>query len=135
MSANTRWQQRYANFQKALTQLDEAVAMKKYSSLEREGLIQRFEYTIELGWKTLQDLLGAKGYEDVRGPKPVIMQAFADGYIDGEAWIEMWNSRSLATHTYDEKRAVDIAEKIKAKYYYLLDDLDKRLAKEKERDA
>ncbi len=57
MSTDTRWRQRYANFQKALNQLEKAVNMKKYTDLEQEGLIQRFEYTIELAWKTLQDLL------------------------------------------------------------------------------
>lgn len=133
MSTETRWRQRYANFQKALLQLDKAVDQKKYSDLEREGLIQRFEYTIELAWKTLQDLLGAKGYEDVKGPKPVIRQAFTDGYIlDGEAWLEMWDNRILATHTYDEDTALEIAGKIKNTYYFLLDDLDKHLAKETE---
>lgn len=133
MSTDTRWRQRYANFQKALLQLDKAVEMEEYTDLEREGLIQRFEYTIELAWKTLQDLLEAKGYEGVKGPKPVIRQAFKDGYIlDGDAWLEMWDGRLLTSHTYNEDTAKDLAEKIKNKFYYLLDDLDKRLAKETE---
>lgn len=133
MSTDTRWRQRYANFQKALLQLDKAVDMDEYTDLEREGLIQRFEYTIELAWKTLQDLLGSKGYEDVKGPKPVIRQAFKDGYIlDGDGWLEMWDGRLLSSHTYDEDTAIDLAEKITSKFYYLLDDLDKRLAKETE---
>ncbi len=133
MSTDTRWRQRYANFQKALLQLDKAVEMDEYTDLEREGLIQRFEYTIELAWKTLQDLLSAKGYEDVKGPKPVIRQAFKDGYIfDGDAWLAMWDNRTLANHTYDEDTAIEVADKIKSEYYYLLDELDKRLAKETE---
>lgn len=133
MSTDTRWRQRYANFQKALLQLDKAVAMDEYTDLEREGLIQRFEYTIELAWKTLQDLLGSKGYEDVKGPKPVIRQAFKDGYIlDGDGWLEMWDGRLLTSHTYDEGTAINLAQKIISKFYYLLDDLDKRLAKETE---
>lgn len=133
MSTATRWRQRYTNFQKALLQLDKAVELDEYTDLEREGMIQRFEYTIELAWKTLQDLLGAKGYEDVKGPKPVIRQAFKDGYIlDGAAWLAMWDSRTLANHTYNEETAIEVANKIKSEYYYLLDDLDKRLAKESE---
>jgi len=133
MSTETRWRQRYANFQKALAQLEIAVDIDEYNDLEREGMIQRFEYTIELGWKTLQDLLAAKGYEEVKGPKPVIKQAFQDGYIiDGDAWLEMWDSRTKANHTYDEETAIEIADKIKNEYYFLLDDLDKKLAKETE---
>lgn len=131
MSTETRWRQRYANFQKAFLQLDKAVDIDEYNDLEREGLIQRFEYTIELAWKTLQDLLAAKGYEDVKGPKPVIRQAFQDGYLlDGEAWLDMWESRLKSSHTYDEDTAIEIADKIKNTYYFLLDDLDKKLAKE-----
>ena len=131
MSTETRWKQRYANFQKAFLQLDKAVDIDEYNDLEREGLIQRFEYTIELAWKTLQDLLAAKGYEDVKGPKPVIKQAFQDGYLlDGDAWLDMWESRLKSSHTYDEDTAIEIADKIKNTYYFLLDDLDKKLAKE-----
>ncbi len=51
------------------------------SKLEEEGLIQRFEYTFELAWKCLQDLLAERGYANVRGPRPVIEQAFQDGII------------------------------------------------------
>ncbi len=131
MSTETRWRQRYANFQKAFLQLDKAVDIDEYNDLEREGLIQRFEYTIELAWKTLQDLLAAKGYEDIKGPKPVIRQSFQDGYLlDGDAWLEMWESRLKSSHTYDEGTAIEIADKIKNTYYFLLDDLDKKLAKE-----
>lgn len=132
MSTDTRWRQRYANFQKAMVQLDNAVALEEYSYLERQGLIQCFEYTIELAWKTLQDLLDAKGYE-VKGPKPVVRQAFQDGLIlDGSAWIQMLDSRNETTHTYDEETALRVSENIKNKYYFLLDELDKQLAKEKE---
>jgi nucleotidyltransferase substrate binding protein (TIGR01987 family) len=132
MSTDTRWKQRYANFQKALLQLDKAVDLEDYSDLERQGLIQSFEYTIELAWKTLQDLLEAKGYED-KGPKPVVRQAFQIGLIpDGNAWIEMLDSRNETTHTYDEVIALKVSENIKNKYHPLLDELDKQLAKEKE---
>lgn len=44
-----------------------------------QGLIKAFEYTYELSWKTLQDLLRDKGYNNIAGPKPVIMQSFQDG--------------------------------------------------------
>ena len=37
--------------------------MEDLSELELEGLVQRLEYTFELSWKVLQDLLVYKGYE------------------------------------------------------------------------
>jgi len=133
MSNDIRWKQRYANFQKALLQLEEAVDMDEYSKLEMQGLIQCFEYTIELAWKTLQDIIHSKGYDEINGPKPVIRQAFKEGYItDDEAWLNMWNDRLKTSHTYDETEAKEIVDKVKETYFQLFDDLDKRLAAEPE---
>jgi len=56
-------------------------ALNIVKDTEEEGLIQRFEYTFELAWKCLQDLLQERGYGDTRGPRPVIEQAFQDGII------------------------------------------------------
>lgn len=129
---NIRWRQRYSNFKKALLELEEAVDKTEYSKLERQGLIQCFEFTIELAWKTLQDLLNARGYE-TKGPKPVVKQSFQDGIIsDGNAWIEMLESRNKTSNTYNERIALEISENIRFKYYQLLADLEKVLAKEKE---
>jgi nucleotidyltransferase substrate binding protein (TIGR01987 family) len=92
-----RWQQRFSNFKKALLKLEQVAVDRDYatlSELEKEGLIQRFEYTYELAWKTLQDLLRYKGYIDIAGPNPVLEQALADGYIVSEQlWRNMKKSR------------------------------------------
>lgn len=51
-----RWIQRFSNYKKALSQLKEAVdllSIRELSRLEKQGLIQAFEYTHELAWKTL----------------------------------------------------------------------------------
>jgi nucleotidyltransferase substrate binding protein (TIGR01987 family) len=131
MSDDIRWKQRYENFQKALTALEEAVNMNEYSTLERDGLIQRFEFTLELAWKTLQDLIHENGHDDINGPKPTAQQAFADGYIiDHDGWKKMLDSRTTTAHEYSEEKAELIVKEIKTKYYPLLDDLDKKLTKE-----
>ncbi len=129
-----RWIQRYNNFKKALAKLG-AVADEKQvsdlSELEQEGLIQRFEYTHELAWKTLQDLLKYRGYQGIAGPKPVLSQAFQDGLItDGEAWSLMNEARNSSSHTYDSARAEQIAENIIQIYYGLFRDLEKKLKSE-----
>lgn len=68
-----RWTQRFSNYKKALDKLGDAVSeneKEEMSDLEKEGLIQRFEYTFELAWKTLQDLFYQIGYQDIKGPNP-----------------------------------------------------------------
>ncbi|MBS2214020.1 nucleotidyltransferase substrate binding protein [Carboxylicivirga mesophila] len=126
-----RWQQRFANFNKAFGQLTKFIQHNQLNELEEQGLIKAFEYTYELAWKTLQDLLRHKGYEDIAGPKPVIEQSFQDGYIkDGKGWLRMHKSRNLASHTYDEATATEIIEAIRSEYVALLKYLKQRLDKE-----
>ncbi|GAB3505489.1 nucleotidyltransferase substrate binding protein [Spirosoma knui] len=127
-----RWQQRFVNFNKALSQLNKFVAKGELNELEEQGLIKAFEYTYELAWKTLQDFLRDKGYLDIARPKPVIEQAFQDGYIDGLAWVRMGKSRNLTNHTYNEETANEIAEAARDEYVNLLNDLAARLDAERQ---
>lgn len=116
-----RWLQRFQNLEKAFREFSSACSLEHYSKLERSGLIQTFEYTFELAWKTLQDLLLSRGYEGILGPRPVIEQAFQDGIIkDGETWVKMLLSRNLTVHTYNEKIAEELAGLIKTLYYPLI---------------
>lgn len=103
-----RWKQRFNNYLKAFQTLAEAVELseqRELSDLEMQGLIQRFEYTHELAWKTLKDFLQYNGI-DVKLPREIIKQAFANEIIiDGQLWIDMLEDRNLIAHTYDEERA------------------------------
>ncbi|HEY6913035.1 MAG TPA: nucleotidyltransferase substrate binding protein, partial [Paludibacter sp.] len=127
-----RWQQRFINFDKAFKQLERFKEVENLNELEKQGLIKAFEYTFELSWKTLQDLLKEKGYIDIVGPRPVIEQSFQDGYIaDGNGWMRMHKSRNLTSHTYDEQTAEEIITNIRKEYYYLLRDLRLRLQNER----
>ena len=129
-----RWQQRFDNYKKALSRLAEVANkpdLNKLSELEKEGLIQRFEYTFELAWKTLQDLLRDKGYLDIAGPNATLTQALTDGYIiDADGWRKMKKSRELTSHVYDDETANHIAIEIVEVYYHLLATLAIRLEKE-----
>jgi len=130
-----RWEQRFSNFKKAVLKLGEAVednTIDGLTELEQEGLIQRFEYTFELAWKTLQDLLKEKGYLNIAGPNPVLEQAFQDGYIhDGQEWKKMKKSREMTSNTYDSEIAKEIAGNIIDSYYHLFKELEVRLEQEK----
>ena len=127
-----RWQQRFSNFKKAFAQLEKFIAEEDLNELEAQGLIKAFEYTYELSWKTLQDLLKDKGYKDIFGPKPVIEQSFQDGYIEnGEAWMRMHNSRNLTSHTYNKDTADQIVEQIIVEYFDLFKQLKVTLEEER----
>jgi nucleotidyltransferase substrate binding protein (TIGR01987 family) len=115
-----RSRQRFENFKKALKLYEEAIA-PKLSRLEQEGLIQRFEYTFELAWKCLQDLLQERGYSQVRGPRPVIEQAFQDGIIsNGPIWLQMLRARNETTHLYDEATFESVAKNVKGPFLEVL---------------
>ncbi|MCF6172139.1 MAG: nucleotidyltransferase substrate binding protein [Bacteroidales bacterium] len=131
---DNRWQQRFINFNKAFQQLERFIQEEELNEMEKQGLIKAFEYTYELAWKTLQDLLKDKGYADILGPRPVIEQSFQDGYIiDGKAWMRMHKSRNLTSHTYDEEAAKEIIEDIRKVYFFLLREIHIRLEEEKMR--
>jgi nucleotidyltransferase substrate binding protein (TIGR01987 family) len=126
-----RWIQRFRNLEKAYLKLEEAVQEEGLTELEKEGLIQRFEYTYELAWKTLQDLLEEKGYVGIKGPVPVLQQAFQDGYIsNGEEWMRLKKSRENTSHTYNKEIAEEIVQSIIFSYYPLFQELIARLRKE-----
>ena len=97
-------------------------------------MIKAFEYTFELAWKTLQDLLKDEDYKNVVGPRSVIEQSFQVGYIlDGEGWMEMLKRRNEASHIYREEIAERIAAQIAEEFSELFGAMLKRLEDE-ERD-
>ncbi|MEA3385913.1 MAG: HI0074 family nucleotidyltransferase substrate-binding subunit, partial [Thermodesulfobacteriota bacterium] len=99
-----RWQQRLENFGKALSQLEAACDKKEYSDLERAGLVQMFEFSFELSWKVLKDLLFYEGY-NVKSPREVVRKSFEMEYInedDSEVFLDAIRKRNLLSHTYEE---------------------------------
>ncbi len=88
------------------------------SDLEQEGVIQRFEYSYELAWKTMKDFLENDGIIITPvTPRNVIKEAFAAGMIDnGQIWIDMMLHRNLLAHTYDFSKFKEVLEAIEKKY-------------------
>lgn len=121
-----RWQQRFQNFQRAFLLLREAMELEPdaLSQLEKEGIIQRFEYTFELAWKTLKDRMEFDGIVlDKISPKAVVREAFATKYInDAETWLKMVGDRNLMSHTYDFAKFEAVIETIREQYLPMLDD-------------
>lgn len=123
-----RWKQRFQNFSRAYTLLNSALEendIDDLSNLEQEGVIQRFEYTYELAWKTLKDYLEYNGANITEiTARNVFKEAYSSGIIkDYEIFIDMMLSRNLLSHTYDFNKFKDILIKVKKDYLPALSDL------------
>jgi nucleotidyltransferase substrate binding protein (TIGR01987 family) len=118
MSEDTRWKQRYQNFHTALTRLQEAMNLEAPSELERNGLVQRFEFTIDLAWKVLKDFLVAKGFDFKPSPKDTLRQAAAAGYIDyAQELIDGLDIRNILSHDYDGDKFEESEDTIREQVY------------------
>ncbi len=133
MEQDIRWKQRFQNFEKAILLLQEIENLNIYSlsQLEKEGIIQRFEYTLELSWKTLKDKMENDGILlDQISPKMVIKEAFKAKYInDIDTWLEMIDSRNLLSHTYDFHVFEALIPIIQTKFLHTLSELYTNLLK------
>ena len=129
-----RWQQRLTNFERALRLLREAMAEgpEALNQLEKEGVIQRFEYCFELAWKTVKDYMEASGIVfDVVMPRQVIKDAFAAKVLnDGATWIAMLDHRNLLSHTYNPVVFVQAVAAIHQRYLPQLEQLHTFLQQE-----
>ncbi len=118
-----RWLQRFQSFQKAFLLLERAVRetdQRELNELEKQGLIQRFEFTHDLAWNVLRDYFAYQGNPDITGSRDATREAFNKGLVtDGEGWMEMIQSRNQSSHTYNEEIAQEILSKIVQRYYPL----------------
>lgn len=128
-----RWQQRFVNYKKALLQLESAVelsAQRALSNLEKQGVIQAFEFTHELAWNMLKDYLQDQGNQNITGSKDATREAFKVGLIaDGEQWMAMIQSRNMSSHTYDERTAEQLVVAIIKHYFPLFVALQNEIKK------
>ena len=128
-----RWEQRFVNYKKALSQLQKFINKGELSELEKQGIVKAFEYTYELAWTTLKDFLEYRGQTDIFGSRDAIRKAFQLNLIDdGENWMDMLKSRNKTSHTYNKETAEEICQAVKNIYYSLFQQLETRLDRLKE---
>ena len=109
--------QKIKNYLHALSQLEKAVAAYRAApddALYRDGLIQRFEFTTELAWKSIKEYLEDQGATlPISTPRAVLKEAYSTGIITNDAiWSAILTARNLTSHVYDEKTADDIARQV-----------------------
>jgi nucleotidyltransferase substrate binding protein (TIGR01987 family) len=129
MSEDVRWQQRLDNFLRALQTLRQAAELasqRPLSELEKQGLVQGFEFTHELAWNLLKDYLEAQGVTGIIGSKNAVRSAFKNGLInaaDAETLMDMIKARNLSSHTYNQDTAEEIVAAALNHFYPVFEQL------------
>lgn len=97
----------FTALENALVTFEEAIKRGPTSDLERDGTIQRFEYTFELCWKSIRKILLALGRESVSSsPKPIFRDAHQENLIkDIDVWFRYIDARNRSSHTYNKATA------------------------------
>ncbi len=111
------------DFDNALSRLEESInktnaykAQEEYTFF-RDSTIQRFEFTLEIAWKSIKQFLLEHDGLECRSPKACMREFFSVGYLNEEEislLLQMVDDRNLATHTYHEALANDIFSHIKS---------------------
>ncbi|WP_028855476.1 nucleotidyltransferase substrate binding protein [Psychrilyobacter atlanticus] len=120
-----RWDERISDYKNALERLKEAIEESKVidSSTIKDGVIQRFEFTLELSWKVMKYFLNSEGLTEAKAPRSTIRTGFNNEIIqDAKLWIDMIEDRNLTTHTYSQSTSDEIYGKIINFYYKELED-------------
>ncbi len=108
------------NFERALNRLKEAVERAE-DDLDKDGVIQRFEFTVELLWKALKSILAYQGIECL-SPRNCIKESFKANLInDDEVILDMLDDRNKSSHIYSKATSEEIFGRIKGVYlHYML---------------
>jgi nucleotidyltransferase substrate binding protein (TIGR01987 family) len=121
MTEDIRWKQRYDNFKRSMKQLENAmaiVALRELSDLEKQGVIQAFEYNYELAWNVMKDFYEHQGEQNIQGSRDAFRIAFKRGLVvNGDLWMQMVKSRALTSHTYNEDIFAAVFKDIVELYY------------------
>ncbi len=121
MTTKPRWHYRFDNYKRAYFLLREICERQQQEQLEQiaqEGMIQRFEFCVELAWKAMKDYLEHNGIVFAQVfPTAVIKQAGTAKLIaNPEIWLQAIDDRNKMSHTYDFSKFEQVIERISAIY-------------------
>lgn len=124
-----RFNQRLEEYTNALNRLKEGLKKSADDDLYIDGILQRFEFTFELAWKTMKDYMEYQGIiNKIGSPREIIKSGFSEGILqDGDAWIKMMLARNSLSHIYDEATSREIYKDIKKEYVFLMEKLEEKL--------
>ena len=133
-----RWIQRFNNYCKAMKRLSDAVELSQerpLTDLEKQGLIQAFEFTHELAWNVMKDFAAYQGNYEIHGSRDASREAFKQGLVnDGHVWMKMIESRNKTSHTYDEETAEEIVSDVINSYIVAFVEFKAKMQQLKEKE-
>lgn len=89
---------------KALVSLEGALTVEK-TDISRDASIQRFEFCVELSWKSAKKVMGTS----TSAPKQVVREMAQNGFIEDVGfWLKSIDQRNLSSHTYNEELAEEV---------------------------
>ena len=134
MTEEIRWRHRFRNFSRAYSLLSEALEreIEDLNQLEREGVVQRFEYTFELAWKTLKDHLECSGVIlNPVTPRNIFQEATSAGLVmDSQVWEDMIKDRNKMSHRFDCDLFEEVLANVRGNYLSAFRELYQRLGAE-----
>ena len=132
----SRAKERFSNFEKVFIQLQEALNTVNPTFLELAGIIKLFELVIELGLKTLKDILEEENLlknESLISPRRVIKTSVQSHLLneeEGTLWLKGLENRNLLVHTYNYELAKQCKQDIQTVYFPMLKKLYTKLKEE-----
>ncbi|MGI8362630.1 nucleotidyltransferase substrate binding protein [Bacillus cereus] len=117
-------QYKLMNYEKAFLRLNQALLLETDNSIVIDGIIQRFEFTYELGWKLMKGYLEYEGLTEITTPRTTFQEAYMVGLISkSEKWLSMIVDRNRTSHTYDEEMALQVCQRIKNEHIHTFEEL------------
>jgi len=135
-NTDIRWIQRFNNFRAALIQLNDGANIFKerdLSLLEKQGIIQAFEFTHELAWNVMKDYFEYQGNFNIKGSRDASREGFKYSLIkNGDLWMQMIETRNLTSHVYDKHSAEEVVNSIINDYLSEFLEFEKAMIKVKD---
>ncbi|MCI8318810.1 MAG: toxin-antitoxin system antitoxin subunit [Lachnospiraceae bacterium] len=121
---------RYHSFCKSLQNLSKSVNADPDADFVLEGTVLNFNLTFDISWKVMKDILIKElGILDfaIGSPRETLKQAFMNGIIDNDEWMQMLRVRNQLAHDYDGTFAAEMFQNIIKVYYPLFEKLAERV--------
>lgn len=94
----SRYINRYHTFCRSLKNLEKSLTADPKADFVLEGTVLNFNLTFDISWKVMKDILIKEleilGFA-IGSPRDTLKQAFTNGIIDDDRWMQMLDRKSV----------------------------------------